>query len=137
MMFDYGGKTILRYEEESCYAELVILRCFLKSGWDGVWVETFGGQNYLRTMPSGWALKPNHVPIPAEKEELLRRIWATAKSYACFDVFTWKGDWIVFCEAKRAHKDRLTKPQFKFIEAAIACGIPASALVIVEWSLAA
>ena len=75
---------------EACFAELVILRLLLKSGWHGVWVEAFGGTHYLQTMP----------------------------------------------EAK-GPADGLTKPQFGFIEGALACGIPPQALMLVEWSAAA
>jgi hypothetical protein len=133
--FDYGGKHLIDHEGEACFAELAILRILQKDGWDGVWVEVFGGPNFVRTMPLGWALKSEHVSIPADKEELLKKIWTTAKSAACFDVFAWKGGDLLFCEGKRAGRDKLTKPQHKFIEGALACGIPAEALLIVEWKL--
>jgi|SRR6516225_4681432 len=89
-VFDYGGKPLLDCDGEACFAELVILRLLLKSGWHGVWVEAFGGTHYLQTMP----------------------------------------------EAK-GPADGLTKPQFGFIEGALACGIPPQALMLVEWSAAA
>jgi len=38
----YGGKTILNFDGEPVFAELAILRAFQSSGWDGVWVDTFG-----------------------------------------------------------------------------------------------
>jgi len=132
--FDYGGKSVLNYKNEPCFAELVILRTLLDYGWDGVWVETYGGTHYLRTMPNDWKLESEHVSIPADKEELLRRIRKTAKTSACFDVFTWCGDQFMFFEAKQMKKDRLTAPQYLFIEGALACGISPEALHIVEWT---
>jgi len=133
--FNYGGKAMLTYEDERpepCFAELVILRLLQKRGWDGVWVEAFGGPNYLRDMPSDWALRSKHVAIPAEKEELLRKIWKAAKT--CFDVFAWQGDQVLFCEAKLSRKDKLTAPQHRFIEAALACGVPLHSLLVAEWT---
>ena len=73
MNFDYGKKPVLNYKNEACFAELVILRILIEHGWDGVWVETYGGTHYLRTMPNEWKLKSEHVSIPANKEELLKK----------------------------------------------------------------
>lgn len=132
--FDYGKKPVLNYKGEACFAELVILRMFLENGWDGIWVETYGGTHYLRTMPNEWKLGSEHVSIPADKEELLQKIWKTAKTTACFDVLAWNNGQILFCEAKRAKKDRLTDAQLRFIEGALACGISVKSLLIVEWT---
>jgi len=46
--------------------------------------------------------------------------WETT---ACFDVFAWHENEILFCEAKEARKDRLTRGQEKFIEGALICGV--------------
>lgn len=132
--FDYGSKPILNYKGEAVFAELMILHLLLKSGWDGVWVETYGGTHYLRTMPGGWTLKSKHVSIPADKEKMLQRIWRTGKTAACFDVFAWRDKQILFCEAKHAGKDNLTAAQIRFIEGALACGVLPESLLIVEWS---
>jgi|SRR5579864_5916094 len=132
--FDYGSKPILDYKGEPCFAELVILRLLIEHGWDGVWVETYGGTHYLRTMPNDWNLESEHVLIPADKEHLLKTIWKTAKTSACFDVFAWRDDQILFCEAKRTGKDRFTVPQVRFIEGALASGIRPASLLVVEWS---
>ena len=131
--FDYGKKLMLKYENEPCFAELVILRLLLKREWDGVWVETYGGTHYLRSMPKGWTLKSEHVSIPEDKEELLRKIWKAGKTTACFDVFARRGDSVLFCEAKHAKKDKLTRAQLRFIEGALACGILPDSLLIAEW----
>jgi hypothetical protein len=134
VIFDYGRKPVLAYKGEACFAELVILRLLLDHGWSGVWVETYGGTHYLCTMPLAWNLKAKHVSIPDDKEVLLKSIWKTAQTGACFDVFAWNGDHILFCEAKRKGKDRLTNAQIRFIEGALSCGISPSSLVIVEWT---
>jgi len=131
--FDYGNKPLLKYKDEACFAELVILRILLDFGWDGVWVEAYGGTHYLRSMPKTWNLKSEHVLIPQDKEDLLRKIWEAAKTKACFDVFAWHGNQPVFFEAKRTGKDKLTLAQIQFIEGALSCGIPSESLIIVEW----
>ena len=132
--FDYGKKPILNYKGEACFAELVILRMLIEHGWDGVWVETYGGTHYLRTMPNKWILSSEHVSIPKDKEELLQSIWKTAKTTACFDVFAWHNDRILFCEAKRTGKDRFTDAQVRFIEGAIECKVSPESLLVVEWT---
>jgi hypothetical protein len=135
--FDYGCKPVLQSESapsEPLFAELVILGLLMQSGWDGVWVETYGGLHYVQTMPNSWSLKERHVAIPSDKEARLQQIRQKARTKGCFDVFAWRGDEVLFCEAKRAKKDRLTKPQHRFVEGALACGIPWSSFLIVEWS---
>src|SRR3989338_1738194 len=131
--FDYGKKPILNYGKEACFAELVILRILLDHGWDGVWVETYGGTHYLRSMPQAWDLQSEHISIPQDKEDLLQRIWKTAKTTACFDVLAWDGDQLIFFEANKRRKDKLTSAQMRFIEGALVSGIPATSLLIVEW----
>jgi hypothetical protein len=67
----------------------------------------------------------------------LKTIWKTAKTSACFDVFAWRDDQILFCEAKRKGKDRFTVAQVRFIEGALASGILPESLLVVEWTEAA
>lgn len=131
--FDYGSKPVLNYKNEACFAELVILRMLLENGWDGVWVETYGGTHYLRSMPQAWSLKSEHISIPQDKEDFLKKIWQTAKTTACFDVLAWKDGKAVFFEAKRSGKDKLTSAQEKFIDGALVCGVSPESLIIVEW----
>ena len=131
--FDFGRKPILDNDGEPVFAELAILRLFLNSGFDGVWVETYGGVHYLRSMPKNWSLKSEHISIPTEKEDLLKRIWDKEKTRACFDVVIWKNDKIYFCEAKRSKKDRLTDAQKRFIEGALSLGISIESFLIIEW----
>lgn len=131
--FDFGKKPILYYEGKGVFAELAILRLLVNSGWNAVWVETYGGIHFLQDMPISWKLAQNDIAVPRDKEALLQNIWKTGKTTACFDVFAWKGDDILFCEGKHKGKDRLTNAQIKFIEGALNCGIKASQLLIVEW----
>lgn len=131
--FNYGKKPMLNYKNEACFAELVILRLLLDQGWNGVWVETYGGTHYLRSMPQTWNLQSEHISIPRDKENLLQKIWKTAKTTACFDILAWHGDQLAFFEAKRKRKDKLTSAQIRFIKGALACEISPESLIIVEW----
>ncbi|MFA6662477.1 MAG: hypothetical protein WCS56_05545 [Bacilli bacterium] len=132
-VFDYGGKPLLDYKGEVCFAELLIVKLLIDNGLDAVWIETYGGVHYLRSMPNNWKLKTEHIEIPQEKESLLKKIWKKAKTTACFDVLAWNEKNIILLEAKHFKKDNLTKPQIKFIKGAIDCGIDSSNLLIVEW----
>jgi hypothetical protein len=130
--YGFGGKPLIDYKNECVFAELAILKMLFDDGWDGVWVETYGGCNYLQTMPLDSDLKKYSVPIPKDKKELLEKIWGDGRR-ACFDVMAWKGEDIVFYEAKHG-KDKPTPGQLRFIENAIACGIKKEQLIIVHWS---
>ncbi len=135
--FDFGKKPIVNYKGKGVFAELAILEILIDSGWSGVWVETYGGIHFLKDMPTSWKLSQHNISIPLDKEVLLKNIWKTGKTTACFDVFAWKDkdDKVLFCEGKHKGKDRLTKAQTKFIEGALACGILPESLLIVEWEM--
>jgi len=106
----------------------------IDNGLDAVWIETYGGTHYLRSMPNSCNLQSEHISIPQDKEDLLKKIWKQAKTTACFDVLAWDhNDNIIFLEAKHFKKDKLTQPQLKFIKGAIDCGISPDNLLIVEW----
>jgi hypothetical protein len=131
--FDFGGKPALNYDGEVCFAELAILRALRKHGWSGVWVEAFGRTHFLNTMPKKWSLRDEQVFIPAEKEAILKRIWKTGNTTASFDVFAWQDSEVLFVEAKHQGKDKLTDAQLRFIDGALASGIPLSSFLIAEW----
>src|SRR3989344_9404439 len=73
--FSFGNKPFVSYENQAAFAELAILKIFTSSGWNGVWVETYGGKNFLQSMPSSWKLSQYNIPIPKDKEILLEKIW--------------------------------------------------------------
>lgn len=131
--FDYGKKPFVDYNGKPVFAELAILKLFIDLGWNGVWVENYGGTHFLKDMPNNWKLAKNNISIPKDKEILLKSIWKAGKTTACFDVFVWKNNNILFCESKHKGKDKLTKAQIKFIEGALSCGIPEKSFAIIEW----
>ena len=131
--FSFGNKPFVDYKGEGIFAELAILKMFTNSGWNGTWVETYGGIHFLNEMPIGWKTSKHNISIPSDKEKILRDIWKAGKTTACFDVFLWKDNEILFCEGKHKGKDRLTNAQTKFIESVLAYGISPKSLIIVEW----
>lgn len=134
-IFDYGGKPLLDYKGRACFAELLITNLLIDNELDAVWIETYGGTHYLRSMPNGWNLRSEHISIPQDKEDLLKKIWKQSKTTACFDVLAWDhNDNIIFIEAKQFKKDKLTQPQLKFVKGALDCGISPDNLLIVEWN---
>jgi hypothetical protein len=135
-IFNYGGKPLLKYKGEAYFAELLIAKLLINNGLNAVWIETYGGTHYLRSMPNNWNLQSEHISIPQDKEDLLKRIQRQSKTTACFDVLAWDcEDNIIFLEAKHFKKDKLTKPQLKFIKGVLDCGFNPDNFIIVEWDI--
>lgn len=135
-VFSFGRKPLLIHQDRPVFAELLILRLLEEKGWEGVWVSSFGGVKCARTMPRDASFTTGVVSLPAKQSDLLGRIARAARSRGgCFDVFAWKHDRILFCEAKQRSKDRLRASQFRWIEAAFASGVGIDSLLVVEWSL--
>lgn len=133
-VFNYGGKPLLNYKGTICFAELYIAKLLIENGLNAVWVETYGGIHYLKSMPNSWNLQSEGVLIPRNIENYIKKIWKKSKTTACFDVLAWdSNNNIIFLEAKHFKKDNLTKAQLKFIKGAIDCGITLENLLIIEW----
>jgi hypothetical protein len=124
----YGNKTVLDCDGEPTSAELAILRIFEKDGWQGVWVDSYRNK-FRKDYPA------KSVALPPEQQRLLSEIYEKAGSNkACWDVFCWKDDGAqLFAESKRQGRDRMRDTQCCWLEAAINCGLPTSAFLIVEW----
>lgn len=131
--FQFGRKPVVQFDQQPLFAELWILRTLEQAGWSGVWVSSYGGVKFFRDMPTKGL--GNHVALPSDKAELLSAISERCGGRGgCFDVFAWRGNDTLFCEAKRKDKDAIRVTQARWIAAALAHGIPASSLLIVEWS---
>jgi hypothetical protein len=132
--FDFGHKPLLNYHGHPLFAELLILRLLEAHGWEGVWVSSYG-RKYLRQMPQDSSLAHGRVPLPDERERLLNRIWGrSGQRSGCFDVYAWRNEQIIFCEAKWREKDRIRPSQSRWIQAAISEGVALNSLLIVEWA---
>ena len=123
---------MLDHEGKPCFAELAILRTLLAHGWSGAWVEAFRGRQryrFLQSMPASWQFDSDFV-MPEDKFSIFASIGG-----ACLDVMAWRGADLLFCEAKRHRRDKFKAPQLRFIEGALARGIPREAMLVVEWSV--
>jgi len=122
------------------FAELAILRCFQRAGWEGRWLETYGAaatDPYPLTRWKDCRLSEqprNPVDDPAG-QRLLREISKLADGFSgCWDVFAWKNGRYVFAEAKRTGKDAIRSTQVRWLDAALACGCSEGDFILVEWT---
>jgi hypothetical protein len=126
---NYGGKDILDFDGRPAFAEMVILRTLTNDGWQGVWVDTFGGgfrTDYRKGVPA--------EPLPPRPRSLPEEIWNLAKMPSgVWDVFCWRDDRVLFAESKRAKKDRIRANQRRFAESALNIGLPLDSFLFVEW----
>lgn len=131
--FDFGGKTFLNFENEPVFAEILILRLLERAGWRGCWVSAYG-RKYLCDMPSDFRLS-NGIRLPPQQDRILQEIARRAEMPGgCFDVLAWRKNKILFCEAKRAGRDKFRPTQKKWLEAALADGkLGTENFLIVEW----
>jgi hypothetical protein len=123
----YGGKPVLEFGGEPLFAELVILRHFQLSGWQGVWFDTYRNRTLIGLDVPG--------ELPPGPRSLLSRIFEQAgSSGGCFDVIAWRDEVVAFAEAKQAGRDRVRETQIRWVAAALAVGVPLASLLVVEWS---
>lgn len=129
----YGGKPIVNNAGKPAFAELLILDAFRRDGWDGVWIDTY--RNKFRV--GYWDAEP--LPdLPRRPGALLSRILearGTGRS-GTWDVCCWRGEDIVFVEAKRAGHDKIRPTQITWLESALRVGVEIDSLLVVEWRLA-
>ena len=141
-MDSFGGKNLLDVDSKPQFAEVAILRAFEQAGWQGRWVETYGKPRmqpglWREWMPGGQGAQ-EQVPISdAWVNERLEAIAVSnGNSFAgCWDVIAWKGDRLIFAEAKLSKKDRIRGTPLCWLEAALQCGCSVNDFLVVEWSL--
>ena len=129
----YGKKPIVDFEGRMAFAELAILWSLQKSGWNGVWVDT-----YRRKFRADyWNAQP--VELPQGPQGLLDRISAArgGKHRGTWDVFCWRDHEYLFAESKWKNHDRLKPAQLDWLEAALSTDLPLPCFLVVEWSLRA
>jgi hypothetical protein len=129
---DYNKKAVLDFDGEPVFAEIAILRIFQNEGWDGVWIDSYR-RRYLNGY---WGNQPD-VLLPDDKQQILNNIRKVAGAFGgCWDVFCWKEDKVIFAEAKRRKKDKITISQIRWLKAALNYGLETDSFLIVEWDLA-
>jgi hypothetical protein len=141
----YRVKPLIDWNGVPLYAELAILEIVESNGWEGVWVDSFH-RKFLDRMP-GRNLSVDLPANVAEEIKLIRSIyrrlsaqyWDSKISRGEFggtwDLLCWRGDQLLFIEAKRKFKDRLQQSQAAWLMATLACSKAASSFRIAEWTL--
>lgn len=132
----YGRKTVLDFNGRPAFAELAILWTLQNEGWQGVWVDSF-----RRTFRTGyWDSSVNSTPeksLPQKPDSLADVVWNLAKARSgVWDVFCWQDDKVLFCESKKAGRDRIRPSQLVFAESALNVGLPLDSFLFVEWTTA-
>lgn len=136
----FGGKPLLDVNGEPAFAELAILDLFIKEGWSGRWVETYGASTMRPYYFTSWLdrrLKDQiHDPLPTDRDwtflEKIQKLRVGHSGY--WDVMVWNNESIVFAEAKHSKKDSINETQVAWLEAALTVGISLNNFLIVEWS---
>jgi len=127
----YGGKSVLDANGHPAFAELLILRRLERTGWSGVWIDTFR-RTYRRHY---WRDEPD-ITLPERVQQSLNAITdANGSASGCFDVCAWTDEHLLFAEAKRKHHDAIRETQKEWLERALNTGMEIDSFLIVEWSL--
>ena len=88
---------------EPAFAEIRTLRLLEKAGWTGVWVDTF-----RRTYRKRYWQEEKSVELPTSKQQLISEIEAeNGSASGCFDIYCWRGEDVLFAEAKRKNNDSI------------------------------
>lgn len=125
----YGHKAILDYDGRPAFAELAILWTFMDAGWNGAWLDTFGGRALQAFWPS-----PQVVDVPEHRKELIHTLAKSCRAQP-WDVFCWKESFVAFVEAKRSQRDTIRDSQRAFLRNALASNVQLSSFLVVEWRL--
>lgn len=125
------SEEVLDSGGEPTFAEIRILRLLEKAGWVGVWVDTF-----RRTYRKRYWQKEEPVELPTSKQQLISEVEEeNGSASGCFDIYCWRGQAVLFAEAKRKNNDSIRETQRQWVESALSTGVPLNSLLVVEWDL--
>jgi len=128
---DYNGKAVLDYNDEPLFAELVVLRKFQESGYDGVWVD-----NYRNTFKKELPEKNFKYELPDRIAGIFNElVKANGGRSGCWDLLCWNDKEIKFIELKRKNHDAIRESQIRWLENALQHGINQDSFLIVEWDI--
>jgi hypothetical protein len=136
----FGGKAIVSMDDQPMFAELAIVKHFVKEGWQARWIETYGKSKKAPIHLMEWKDDKyiNQVHVPIEDQNILNLLKSISlrngDSFAgCWDVLAWKNERIVFAESKRVKKDQIRSTQIDWLKASIKCGLDTNNFLVVEW----
>lgn len=140
-----GGKLLVEVAGKATFGELAILRAFQAHGWDGRWIDNYPlpptfRLDYWSTTGGKLPRAEANVALPPEVDRTYRAICERAgdpRGGGAWDVIAWRGDEMVFVEAKRRKSsDWIKDQQIRWLEAARDLGVPRECMLFVEWAAA-
>jgi hypothetical protein len=139
-----GGKPLVDLDGEVTFAELALLTILMRDGWEGRWVDNYPLPPTFRL--TYWDQGFNKLSravadrgLPEPVKEIYDKICIRAgdeRGGGAWDVIAWRGDEILFLEAKRRSSgDKLRAEQRHWLQAALALKIPLDCFLFAEWIL--
>lgn len=126
----YGGKQILKLNNEPLFAELLVLRLLEQQGYKGVWVDTYRNKFWQR-------LPHFSFPVLVDKklQATLDKIYEFkgGRKSGCFDIVACKDDKFVFVELKKKKEDKIRTTQIEWLKSALSLGFDKDTFLIAEW----
>lgn len=116
----YTAKPLVSVNGAAMFGELAIVRWLEKDGWEGVWMDTFHGAKFWKSMPH----KSLPVALPPAARALYDAIKVAngGKASGAFDVMAWRNGDFAFLEYKGAG-DRSNRNEARWIAAALTAGV--------------
>ncbi|TDX82070.1 hypothetical protein [Epilithonimonas xixisoli] len=128
----YGGKKLLKLDNETLFAELLILRLLERQGYKGVWVDTYRNKFWQR-LP--------HVSFPVIPDRKILDIYEKiyeqkgGRKSGCFDIVAYKDNHFIFVELKKKKEDSIRQTQIEWLKTALTQNLENPTFIIAEWSL--
>jgi hypothetical protein len=120
------NKPALNFEGNKSWAELILLCLLERDNWQGCWVN-----NYCRAF---WRDIYVTTELPESAAPLFYRIVTrNGGKSGCWDIFVCRGKDVLFVESKQHGKDKIQPSQQKWLESALAEGVPLSSFAIAEY----
>lgn len=138
-----GNKPLVEVGGQVSFGELAILAALLREGWEGRWIDNYPLPPTFRVAYWDQQLvklsrERANAALPQAPRALYETICARAgdqRGGGAWDVIAWRGDEMVFIEAKkRASGDKIRDSQLRWLDAALKLGVPRECFLFVEWT---
>lgn len=138
----FGGKALVDVNGKASFAELAIVDCLRKEGWNARWIETFGRPPMEPIMLTEWndVSYREQIHVPITDVDIYETLAAIAKLNGnkfsgCWDVVAWKNRHILFFEAKRKKRDSIRFSQINWLKASLLYGLNCNNYIIIQWDI--
>lgn len=125
------NKPAIVVDGRATWAEFAIVRALERSGWEARWIKNWtGGREFCIDVG-----RPSSLPATAaDAFDRIHREAPALRGAGSWDVIVWRGSEYLFLESKQHRSsDRLNPNQRAWPEAALAVGMDAPSLAIVEY----